>query len=144
MYKRQVYGVYAAEPILHPDQKTGQLYEKDRLVAEMTTDGQARAVLEDLYLGSYYIRELHRSTGYELCAKTYPVTIADPGQDTPVVTVEASVEEQVIRQAVELHKTTDEGTLLDHSGFCFYPVSYTHLDVYKRQDQVFYGSRQFL
>ena len=35
-------------------------------------------------------------------------------------TVEASVEEQVIRQAVELHKTTDEGTLLDHSGFCFY------------------------
>lgn len=36
------------------------------------------------------------------------------------MTVEASVEEQVIRQAVELHKTTDEGTLLDHSGFCFY------------------------
>ena len=53
-----VYGLYAAEPILHPDQKTGQLYEKDRLVAEMTTDGQARAVLEDLYLGSYYILSL--------------------------------------------------------------------------------------
>lgn len=115
-----VYGLYAAEPILHPDNRTGQLYGKDQLVAEMTTGSQAKAVLEDLYLGSYYIRELNRSTGYELNAKIYPVTIADPGQDTPVVTVDAPVEEQVIRQAVELHKTTDEGTLLDHSGFCFY------------------------
>lgn len=91
-----VYGLYAAEDIIHPDGKTGKVFSAGELVAVAATDknGDASFVViteasetsrnvpnlyEDneerngncwigrpLILGSYYVEELTRSEGYEL------------------------------------------------------------------------------
>lgn len=83
-----VYGLYAARDIEHPDGKSGVVYRQDELVALATTDknGDAsfmayteesetsqmvpnldgRWVGHPLILGSYYVKEMSRSEGYEL------------------------------------------------------------------------------
>ena len=53
-----VYGLYARKDILHPDAKTGVLYPAGEQVAVLTTDGEGKAKIEDLYLG-----ELNGGTG---------------------------------------------------------------------------------
>ena len=91
-----VYGLYAAEDIIHPDGKTGKVFSAGELVAIATTDKNGDAsflviteesetsknvpnLYEDnvanngngwigrpLILGSYYVEEISRSEGYEL------------------------------------------------------------------------------
>lgn len=91
-----VYGLYAAEDIVHPDGKTGVVFKTGELVSIATTDKNGDASflvitevsdtsknVENLYadnaeqngngwigrpliLGSYYIEEISRSEGYEL------------------------------------------------------------------------------
>lgn len=91
-----VYGLYAAEDIVHPDGKTGIVFKKGELVSIASTDqnGDASFVVitevsetskevpnlysenvekngngwigRPLILGNYYVEELSRSEGYEL------------------------------------------------------------------------------
>lgn len=83
-----VYGLYANMDIVHPDGKTGLVYKKDELVSIATTDKNGDAsflvfteesensllkgnkygtwVGRPLILGSYYVKEIARSEGYEL------------------------------------------------------------------------------
>lgn len=83
-----VYGLFAAQDIVHPDGKTGTVYQAGELTALATTDenGDAsfmayteesqqsetagnldgRWVGHPLILGNYYVREMSRSEGYEL------------------------------------------------------------------------------
>lgn len=83
-----VYGLYPAADLIHPDGKTGVVYLSGELAAIATTDREGNfsflafteesetsraAVNRDgtwighpLLLGSYYIRELSRSEGYEI------------------------------------------------------------------------------
>lgn len=91
-----VYGLYAAEDIIHPDGKTGKVFSAGELVAVAATDknGDASFVViteasetsrnvpnlyenneerngncwigRPLILGSYYVEEITRSEGYEL------------------------------------------------------------------------------
>ncbi len=87
-----VYGLYAAEDIVHPDGKTGVVYRKGDLTAIATTNQKGDAsflayteesetskaaaaqaenrtktwVGHPLILGQYYVKEIARSEGYEL------------------------------------------------------------------------------
>ena len=91
-----VYGLYAAEDIIHPDGKTGKVFSAGELVSIAATDknGDASFVVitetsetskdvpnlysdnvekngngwigRPLLLGSYYVEEISRSEGYEL------------------------------------------------------------------------------
>lgn len=83
-----VYGLYAADNLMHPDGKTGVVFARNDLVAIAATDvygdaafpaiTETSAVSEGaansegtwlghpLLLGSYYIKEISRSEGYEL------------------------------------------------------------------------------
>lgn len=88
-----VYGLYAAGDIYHPDGKTGLLYKANTLVAIATTDINGDAsfltyteespylninpkapktnrwqtwIGRPLILGTYYVKEIARSEGYEL------------------------------------------------------------------------------
>ena len=91
-----VYGLYAAEDIIHPDGKTGKVFSSGELVSIAATDknGDASFVVitetsetsknvpnlysgnvekngngwigRPLLLGSYYVEEISRSEGYEL------------------------------------------------------------------------------
>ncbi len=53
-----VYGLYAAEDIMHPDGKTGVVYQTDALVKRVETDRDGRAEADGLYLGDYYWKEI--------------------------------------------------------------------------------------
>ena len=66
MYKRQVYGLYAREDIVHPDGRTGTIHKKDSLITSLTTDKNGEASVSDLYLGKYYLKELSAPVGYVL------------------------------------------------------------------------------
>lgn len=70
------YGLYASAPIVHPDGKTGVIYETNELAATGITDKNGEILFDThntgkwsgkpLLLGSYYIKEIVRSEGYEL------------------------------------------------------------------------------
>lgn len=81
-----VYGLYAAENIIHPDGRTGIIFHENELVSVATTDKNGEAsflviteppkrgqaidgkpwIGRPLILGKYYIKEIARSEGYEL------------------------------------------------------------------------------
>jgi len=83
-----VYGLYAADDIIHPDGKTGTVFKRNDLVAIATTDQNGDAsflaitevsdtskaadnlahtwIGHPLILGNYYVKEIARSEGYEL------------------------------------------------------------------------------
>lgn len=99
-----VYGLYAAEDIFHPDGKTGKVFSSNELVALATTDKNGDAsflcitevsdtskqvpnlceenrtengnqwIGRPLLLGSYYVKEVSRSEGYELSVEGKELT----------------------------------------------------------------------
>lgn len=95
-----VYGLYAAQDILHPDGKTGVVFGANELVAIASTDQDGSAsfpcitepsptsqtvanregtwIGHPLLLGKYYIKELARSEGYEL--SVYGINLEDSNQ----------------------------------------------------------------
>ena len=60
-----IYELKARNAILDPADGSTK-FSKDALVATLTTDKNAKAVISDLYLGDYYIKEKSPSTGYTL------------------------------------------------------------------------------
>lgn len=107
-----VYGLYAAEDVIHPDGKTGAVYRKGDLTAIATTNikGDAsflayteeseilKTVAEEekgtktwvghpLILGQYYIKEIARSEGYELSVYGADRTISNVHTDKAEISV---------------------------------------------------------
>ena len=101
--KGAVYGLYAAAPLIHPDGHTGELYEANELVAIASTqeDGSAHYELctegkwagKPLLLGSYYVKELARSEGYELSVSGihFKETNRDESQEPIMISAGGSV-----------------------------------------------------
>ncbi len=58
--KGAIYGVYARTPILDPADDS-MIYNTDVKVAEMVTNDEANATLNNLYLGQYYLKEISPS-----------------------------------------------------------------------------------
>lgn len=104
-----IYGLYAKEDILHPDGLSGVEYKKDTLVAKFpATDKDGKASLEDLYLGSYYIKEITAPDGYVLSKEVYPVTLSYEGQTVAVASETAAVTDAVQRGTISLVKKDKE------------------------------------
>ncbi len=129
-----VYGIYAAEDIIHSDGATGVIHKKDDLITTATVgesvkqnaDGQLR--FGDLELGKYYIKELTPPDGYMLDETVYEVTISYHGQDIKVVERDETASDDengltvddantshdiysgdyVIKQGVQFIKTSDK------------------------------------
>ena len=122
-----VYALYAREAIVHPDGKTGTLYEKDALVTTMTTDAAGDAKAENLPLGKYYLKEITPSAGYLLDAKVYEVDCTKYDSTKYLILVEAIVKEQVIKQPFQVIKAANNGKtdadLIKGAGFTAWLVS---------------------
>lgn len=106
-----VYGLYAADDLIHPDGKTGIVYRKDELVSIAATDKNGDAsflafteesqdahngkswVGHPLLLGNYYVKEIARSEGYELSVdgRRHPVTNRYGRGTLPVISGRADV-----------------------------------------------------
>lgn len=121
------YGLYAREDIVHPDGKTGVIYEKDFQIATLTTDKNGKAFIENLYLGEYYIKELVPSEGYLLDATEYTLSCSDEGDLVQTVKRSVTSKEQVIKQPFQIIKAANNGKtdadLLSGVGFTAYLIS---------------------
>ena len=122
--KGAVYGLYARENIVHPDGKTGVLYQKDEQVATLKTDDTGKAEVKDLYLGNYYIKEITPPAGYLLDETEHDVVCDAEGDTVAIVKRSCNVKEQVKKQPFQLIKAGNNGNtdaeLLKGAGFQAY------------------------
>lgn len=102
-----VYGIYARTPILDPADDS-IIYNTDVKVAEMTTNKEANATMNNLYLGEYYIKEIKPSRGYNLDTTKYKFDLTYENQEVNVVTKHVSVKERVISQAFQIIKISSD------------------------------------
>ena len=134
-----LYDLFAGEDVVHPDGVTGVVHKKDSLVASETiADGTC--VFENLYLGSYYIRErqkgqtlpdgkkLSYARGYLLDEEVYNVHLPYEGETTADVHREVhSSKEQVIKAKAVFEKVESaagQGNIryLEGAGFTVYRI----------------------
>lgn len=144
-----VYRLYAAEDIWHQD-KASVLYKKDQEVRvrlrgsrdgvrQYVRDPKGRdalivgagfgALVENLELGRYYLKEEAASEGYLVDPAKYEFTLAWKDEKTSVVEIpDFSVREQVKKQSLSFYKMTgtdkeDSFNPLEGAGFSVYLLS---------------------
>ena len=144
------YGLYAVEDILHQDQSGTVLFRKGEEIpvsyvgaengirayrydedgiAEMTTGSGCTIIIENLELGSYYLKEKEASEGYLTDPAEYHFRLEWQGEKIPVVEVsDYQVYEQVKKQALSFYKVTgtdntDRLDPMEGAGFSVYLVS---------------------
>lgn len=116
-----VYGLYAAEDIIHPDGRTGKVFSSNELVSIAATDINGDAsflcvtevtdtskdvpnlydenvknngnqwIGRPLLLGSYYVKEISRSEGYELSVEGQNLTESNHKADSFPIAESGSV-----------------------------------------------------
>lgn len=103
------YGLYAKNPISHPDGKTGVLYQKDQLVATFGKTGtNGQATLNNLYLGDYYVQEISAPAGYVKSDEVYNVSLTYAGQNVQVTDASSTVKDKVQRAQLNAVKEDKE------------------------------------
>ena len=122
-----VFKVYAAEDIYTADHQTGESgnrnleYASGALVATVTTDGEGKAVIEDLPLGKYRIEEVTAPEGYVLNASSKEVEFVYEGQDTPVITETAEFTNDRQKVSITVEKQDAEnGAVVAGAEFGLY------------------------
>lgn len=99
-----LYGLYARENILRPDQSGTVLYPAGGKVAEAVTDAEGQIVWEDLPLGKYTVKEISPPEGYVLDETEYKADLVYENDHTGIVSADVNAQEQVIRQPFALTK----------------------------------------
>lgn len=104
-----VCGLYARSPIIHPDGVTGQLFNTNDLVATFTkTNTNGQSVLDNLYLGEYYVAEITAPPGYLRSNKKYNVDLTYAGQNVQVTDASTTVKNKVQRAEINSIKEDKE------------------------------------
>lgn len=103
-----IYGLYAKENIVDPADHT-IVYHAGELVSKLTINSEHKASISDLYLGSYYLKEMQASEGYTLNEKEYPIELSYQGQTEAIVHIDQVVEERVQSQAFQIIKLSNNG-----------------------------------
>lgn len=120
------YGLYAAEDIYHKDTVTGKIYSRDQLVqSKIITNGTL--TYENVEIGRYYVKEITPPVGYIKDETKYEVNVNYEGEAVAHLTREATVIEQIKKQAFNLKKvssnsTSTELTPLMGAGFKIYLI----------------------
>ena len=98
--------IYAAEDIFTPDHQVDEqgnrhvIYAKDTLVKTVTTNKNGEAVIKDLPLGKYRVKETKATSGFVLNPDSQEVSFIYKDQNTPEI--EEKLEFSNERQKVEL------------------------------------------
>ena len=96
----------AAEDIYTPDNVLR--HAKGDVIAELTTDEDGVAKVDDLYIGKYELTETKTAEGYVLDTAPKPVEIAYDGQTVEVVTERMTVENLRQNAEIDLTKAIEE------------------------------------
>lgn len=127
VFEGAIYGLYAREDINHPDGRSGVLYKKDEQVATLTTDKEGKAIVSNLYLGKYYLKEITPPVGYLLDEEEHDVNCNYEGDQVETVKRNTVSKEDVIKQPFQLIKAADndktDADLLKGAGFSAYLIS---------------------
>lgn len=119
-----VYGLYARENIVHPDGTTGIVHKAGDLVSTLKVDQKGDAVVKDLYLGKYFVKEIQAPEGYLLDETEHDVECAYEGGTVPTIERTVKSTELVMKQPFQIIKAANNGQtdadLLKGAGFSVY------------------------
>lgn len=125
--REAVYGIYAREDIIYPDKNAEVKYRADELVGKITIGDDCKGMLDNLYLGKYYAREISAPEGYVLDEKEYDIDCSSSDGTCQVIQAEIVVSDRVKSQAFQLVKVGgdkgDEQLLIEHAGFTVWLLS---------------------
>lgn len=119
--------IYAAEDIFTPDHQVDEqgnrhvIYAKDTLVKTVTTDKNGEAVIKDLPLGKYRVKETKAPSGFVLNPDSQEVSFIYKDQNTPEIEekLEFSNERQKVELSVE-KQDAETGKVLKGATFGLY------------------------
>ena len=119
--------IYAAEDIFTPDHQVDEqgnrhvIYAKDTLVKTVTTDKNGEAVIKDLPLGKYRVKETKAPAGFVLNPDNQEVSFIYKDQNTPEIEekLEFSNERQKVELSVE-KQDAETGKALKGATFGLY------------------------
>ena len=119
--------IYAAEDIFTPDHQVDEqgnrhvIYAKDTLVKTVTTDKNGEAVIKDLPLGKYRVKETKAPAGFVLNPDSQEVSFIYKDQNTPEIEekLEFSNERQKVELSVE-KRDAETGKALKGATFGLY------------------------
>ena len=119
--------IYAAEDIFTPDHQVDEqgnrhvIYAKDTLVKTVTTDKNGEAVIKDLPLGKYRVKETKAPSGFVLNPDSQEVSLIYKDQNTPEIEekLEFSNERQKVDLSVEKQEA-ETGKVLKGATFGLY------------------------
>lgn len=119
--------IYAAEDIFTPDHQVDEqgnrhvIYAKDTLVKTVTTDKNGEAVIKDLPLGKYRVKETKAPAGFVLNPDSQEVSLIYKDQNTPEIEekLEFSNERQKVELSVE-KQDAETGKALKGATFGLY------------------------
>lgn len=119
--------IYAAEDIFTPDHQVNEqgnrhvIYAKDTLVKTVTTDKNGEAVIKDLPLGKYRVKETKTPAGFVLNPDSQEVSFIYKDQNTPEIEekLEFSNERQKVELSVE-KQDAETGKALKGATFGLY------------------------
>ncbi|MEG2507219.1 MAG: SpaA isopeptide-forming pilin-related protein [Longicatena sp.] len=103
-----IYGLYARNNIMNPCNDGSVLYAKNTLVAQVTTK-EAKATVQNLYLGEYYWKEIKASEGYELDPDEHDITLNYEDENTLTIVKDSDVYEHVITGRFDIEKIITDG-----------------------------------
>ena len=119
--------IYVAEDIFTPDHQVDEqgkrhvIYAKDTLVKTVTTDKNGEAVIKDLPLGKYRVKETKTPAGFVLNPDSQEVSFIYKDQNTPEIEekLEFSNERQKVELSVE-KQDAETGKALKGATFGLY------------------------
>lgn len=119
--------IYAAEDIFTPDHQVDEqgnrhvIYAKDTLVKTVTTNKNGEAVIKDLPLGKYRVKETKAPAGFVLNPDNQEVSFIYKNQNTPEIEekLEFSNERQKVELSVE-KQDAETGKALKGATFGLY------------------------
>ena len=119
--------IYAAEDIFTPDHQVDEqgnrhvIYAKDTLVKTVTTNKNGEAVIKDLPLGKYRVKETKAPAGFALNPDSQEVSFIYKDQNTPEIEekLEFSNERQKVELSVE-KQDAETGKALKGATFGLY------------------------
>lgn len=119
--------IYAAEDIFTPDHQVDEqgnrhvIYAKDTLVKTVITDKNGEAVIKDLPLGKYRVKETKAPSGFVLNPDSQEVSFIYKDQNTPEIEekLEFSNERQKVELSVE-KQDAETGKVLKGATFGLY------------------------
>ena len=119
--------IYAAEDIFTPDHQVDEqgnrhvIYAKDTLVKTVTTNKNGEAVIKDLPLGKYRVKETKAPAGFVLNPDSQEVSFIYKDQNTPEIEekLEFSNERQKVELSVE-KQDAETGKTLKGATFGLY------------------------